>query len=468
MHGNTMIRTWRFITLAIAGILSAEPALPSPAGIHFKPADHALGDVHPFFDEGVCHLYYLKPGGFAVALARSRDLLHWEEVRLVHVEPAPAGQMQPYYVLGVVRDPRAQAYRSYYGHARGRMVSSVSTNLIDWACAAEAHSIPPAEGYVRRRDPFVFWNEDDKRYWCVMTTQMAGLPKPKAGAVTYATSADFTRWENCGVLLHPGNIDEPECPQMFRLGGRWSLLASIYDRAVGRPSYWVSDKATGPWKGQPAGVLDGEDLCAAQVAWDGARWVMLGWIPLTISKLGRQPWGGHLALPREVHVLPDGTLGTRLHGQVGKSIRGKALLPPLESELRLDEKANRRSFVLPPNDGRLDIELLLKPAQDCAQTGVVLDASATDEGVAVTIDFAHQCLLIRGPGAEVWSDLPITAPAGQPLSLRIIAEGDIVEAFLMDRYSLAARVPRRIKGGTLTVFSDRGAVRVGEMRVHGL
>ena len=464
-----MIRTWFIVILALAGISSVQAApSPRPASVHFKPAGHVLGDVHPFYEKGVCHLYYLKPDGFEVALARSSDLRHWEEVRLEHMGPVPAEQMQPFYVLGVVRDPQAQVYRSYYGHKCGRMVSSVSTNLIDWSCAAEIHNIPPDEGYVRRRDPFVFWNEDERRYWCVMTTQMAGLPKHKAGAVTYASSADFTRWENRGVLLPPGSRDEPECPQMFRLAGRWYLLASIYDRAVGRPSYWVSDQATGPWKAEPAGVLDGKDLCAAQVTWDGARWVMFGWIPLTASKPGHQAWGGHLALPRELVTLPDGSLGTRLHGEVGKNIRGKALLPPLEGALLLDAKANRRNFVLPPNDGRLDVEVLLQPIKPCAQTGVLFDSDAPDGGIDVKIDLAQQRLLVRGPGTAVWSDVPITVTSGQSLSLRIIVEGDIVEAFLMNRYSLAARVPRPIKGETMAVFADGGSARVKEMSMHGL
>jgi hypothetical protein len=37
------------------------PAIPAQ-DVHFKPRDHALGDVHPFFHEGECFLYYLKPG----------------------------------------------------------------------------------------------------------------------------------------------------------------------------------------------------------------------------------------------------------------------------------------------------------------------------------------------------------------------------------------------------------------------
>jgi hypothetical protein len=195
---------------------------------------------------------------------------------------------------------------------------------------------------------------------------------------------------------------------------------------------------------------------------------MFGWIPLTASKPGAQPWGGHLALPREVHALPDGTLGARLHPAVGPRLRGGALLPPLAKALALDAKASRQGFVLPENEGGLDIEVLVEPAAGCTQTGVALDAGPAESRIAVAVNLAHQRLVIRGTDAEVWSDLPIAVAAGQLLLLRIIVEGDIVEAFLMDRYSLAARVPHRIGGRRLDLFVDAGAARVHEMKVFRL
>ena len=57
--------------------------------LHFKPADHVLGDVHPFFREGECFLYYLKPGEFRSSLLRSRDLLHWREADVTHSPVKP-------------------------------------------------------------------------------------------------------------------------------------------------------------------------------------------------------------------------------------------------------------------------------------------------------------------------------------------------------------------------------------------
>lgn len=58
--------------------------------LHFKPHDHALGDVHPYFHEGECFLFYLKPGKYDSMLARSRDSLRWTPQPLTHA-PVQAG-----------------------------------------------------------------------------------------------------------------------------------------------------------------------------------------------------------------------------------------------------------------------------------------------------------------------------------------------------------------------------------------
>jgi hypothetical protein len=201
------------------------------------------------------------------------------------------------------------------------MASSVSHDLLHWSCAPKEFHVPAGDYYQRRRDPFVFWIPGMKQYGCVMTTWIKGRPKETCGAVSLATSFDLQQWKDHGAILDPGTIGEPECPQMFPFGGRWYLLASIYDRAVGRPVYWSSTSPLGPWKNEPDGMLDGKDLCAAQIAFDGETPILFGWIPLAPAKPGSQTWGGHLALPREVHVLPDGKLGTRLPAKLDKTFK---------------------------------------------------------------------------------------------------------------------------------------------------
>jgi sucrose-6-phosphate hydrolase SacC (GH32 family) len=265
--------------------------------LHFKPEDHALGDVHPFFHEGECFLYYLRPGQFDAMLVRSRDNLHWTPQALTHAPVTADDWMAPYFVLGVFRDEAAGVFRSYHGHAKGRMVSQTSRDLLHWECAAKEFHVPATDDYERRRDPFVFWIPEQKRYGCVMTTWIKGRPKPSGGGISLATSPDLKQWTDHGIVLDLADQDEPECPQMFQIGARWYLLTSIYHRkSVGGPVYYTASELKGPWTF--GGMLDGKDLCAAQIAPDSKGQLKLyGWIPLTPrdggkTTLGRSPGPG--------------------------------------------------------------------------------------------------------------------------------------------------------------------------------
>jgi hypothetical protein len=384
--------------------------------IHFKPRDHALGDVHPFFHEGECYLYYLKPGKYEAALVRSKDWWHWNETALTHDAVQPEDWMRPYFVLGVFRDSSADLFRSFYGYTQGRMVSSVSRDLVHWSCATQEFHVPIADYYERRRDPFVFWIPELKEYGCVMTTWMKGRPRETGGAVSLATSPDLKQWKDRGPILDPGTIGEPECPQMFALGGRWYLLASIYRGAVGQPVYWSSSSPLGPWKSEPDGVLDGKDLCAAQIAFDGETPILFGWIPLQPARPGKQTWGGHLALAREVHVLPDGKLGTRLAAKLAKTFERLPWQP---------EPGAWNSLVS---------EFALTMPEDASEVRV----SIAPRGEIV---FTRDRLRILDAAGECWSELPVDLRGTQPFATRLVIDGNIIEVFVGDRYSLVARLP---------------------------
>ncbi len=431
------------------------PVLDAQDTLHFKPRDHVLGDVHPFFKDGECWLYYLKPGTYETALARSRDWLNWVETPVTHAQTAPEDWMTPYFVLGVFRDPVAQVYRSFYGHKEGRMVSSVSTDLLQWACAPKAFSVPPGDYYQRRRDPFVFWIAEERQFGCVMTTQLKGRPKDQAGAVGFATSPDLQHWQDHGPILDPGNIGEPECPQMFHLNGRWYLLASIYDRAVGQPMYWSSDYPKGPWSKEPQGKLDGKDLCAAQVAFDGDVPVLFGWVPLTPARLGKQAWGGHLALPREVYALADGTLGTRLHARVEQAFEKLPWKPLQDFEVhsppQLIEGVTKNlavEFMLKMPDHMKEVHLRFLPLGE-----VILSPT--------------RLRVLDGKG-DTWSELPAELQANEPDKVRLMIDGDVIELFVNDRYSLCARLPATEGVVCLSFESDASNVGISSMRYSTL
>lgn len=416
-----MLRSMRWLCLIL--LLVPELSAQNLASLHFKPKDHALGDVHPFFKDGQCFLFYLKPGRFESALATSRDFLDWKPRPLTHAPTEPGDWFSPYFVLGVFQDEAASLFRSFYGHAKGRMVSSTSTNLLHWSCAPQSFSIPPGDYHERRRDPFVFQLPDGQGYGCVMTTWMKGRSKEKGGAVSLATSKDLQTWTDHGPIINPGDIGEPECPQMFVINDRWFLLASIYDRAVGKPVYWSSRSPHGPWPKRPEGALDGKDLCAAQIATtqDGSR-LLFGWVPLLPARPGAQTWGGHLALVREIQLLPDGRLGTRLAPSLAAHLDALPSLP-IECE----------SLSLPA-----DVPWMLQGEVQFANASSLVALKVT--GLA-SIDLRPGSLRILGADGTEWNRLDAAFPLATSLPLRLIVEQDIIEVFVSDRISLAARVP---------------------------
>jgi sucrose-6-phosphate hydrolase SacC (GH32 family) len=389
--------------------------------LHFKPEDHALGDVHPFSYEGECFLYYLKPGKFDAMLVRSRDNLHWTPQALTHAPGTAVDWMASYFVLGVFRDETAGVFRSFHGHAKGRMVSQTSRDLLHWECAAKAFHVPAADYYERRRDPFVFWIPEQKRYGCVMTTWIKDRPKANGGGISLATSPDLKQWTDHGIVLDLVDQDEPECPQMFQIGSRWYLLTSIYHRkSVGGPVYYTASRPEGPWSF--GGKLDGKDLCAAQVARDeNGRFMLYGWIPLTPATAEKQQWGGHLALVREVHALPDGSLATRLAPEVAKIIDKLVWKPHRHDSPVLIESCEKLGATLtisPPHEQTFRLRM--------APLGLV--------------EFSKDQIRICDASGASWSSLQVRWHG--ETSVRVFVEEDRVEVFADDRYSLCARLPK--------------------------
>lgn len=449
-------RAGRFFAWLIGstlGLITPSVCVAEPPPIfHFKPSDHALGDVHPFFKDGECFLFSLKPGKYDSVLACSKDWLHWNETPITHTPLAKNDWFAPYFVLGVFRDEAAGVYRSFHGHANGRMVSSESDDLLHWSCAPKEFSVPPADYYERRRDPFLFWIPERKEYGCVMTTWMKDCTKETGGAISLATSPDLKQWKDHGPIIHPGDIGEPECPQMFKLGAHWYLLASIYNRAVGRPVYWRSSLPTGPWNPAPEGQLDGKDLCAAQIAFTGDTPVLFGWIPLEPAQPGKQHWGGHLALPREVYTLPDGSLGTRLPERFVK------LLAALTWQSKGDFTVTSKPHLLEGGWKNVVAQFDLNISDPHHETRVQF---APLGEVVIT----HRSLRIEDGKGQCWSELPATWSTRGKIAMHLFIEDNIVEVFADNRWTLAARLPRQAGESRLSFCSDSPTASVQNLRL---
>ncbi len=425
--------------------------------IHYRHHSHEIGDVHPYFlEDGRLYMYYLKPGGkYDVALLVSSDMLQYEEAAVQLLEDDSKPAIKPWFVLGIFYDEHKGVYRSYSGTDGNRMRSAYSVNLHEWKAADERYDIPRQEGYTVQRDPFVIWNEEDGQYWAVMTCRRGGDQSGPGGSVGYAVSSDLQTWTGMGDLYAPGNIGDPEVPQLFKFGNKWYLIFSVYHHRVGTTTCLVSDSASGPWREENVQLLDGEDFAAAQVAIDyTGRLMLFGWIPLRDTEtIGEQHWGGDIAFPRELLQRPNGRFDVRLPTDIEQALRGETILLPDDLPVIASDEGEK-VVNLPHAHNRFGLQFSWQRGQSQISGGIRVTSEAAHDPVTVELDISAGKLTIF-TGSHIHSELAVSLADEQWIQFHLIIEDDIAELFINGRYSLAARLMSRVSNATLQLY-ERG------------
>ncbi|HNM45757.1 MAG TPA: hypothetical protein PKH51_01950, partial [Candidatus Sumerlaeota bacterium] len=446
--------------------------------IHYRNPNHDVGDLRPQFVNGEFIVSYLyNPGIWNCHILRSKDLLHWEDYTPTH-SPAQANQEVPnYFVLSFLRDPLENKWKSFYGY--NGMRASVSDDLVSWTAATPQLLMGTQPTlYDRESDPYVFWNADRNQYWAVRTLGKVGLPANQRGAIGYATSSDLKAWINRGELYFPGNVGDPECPSMFKMGNTWFLLASYYDQAVGAPTYRTSSTPEGPWSAQTPDRLDGKDFCAGFSVDTGSRRVMLGWIPRNVSSPGNQNWGGHIAFPREIVAFSDGTIGTVLTSEYRQKLPGQqspngfraytGAWTITASDINFSTAFQSGIAALEGTIERPMLTTDLSFSSTSRSARVHFDWSESGPSYAVLIDRANRRLAIETPGGITYADLPLREITPKSYPLSIYTEEDIIEVFFADRYSLCARIPKKLGATSIALEVDSGLTRFQNLKVGSM
>jgi sucrose-6-phosphate hydrolase SacC (GH32 family) len=466
----------------VARLAGRASTLPWPsATLHYKHPDHAVGDMHAKYINGEWILTYMHtPSDWGQAQIRSTDLFHWTWYNPTHAAVSGSDQYAAWFAIEYLWDPYLQKYRSIWGY--NGMRSSVSIDLLNWSSAVPQLLLPDPGLYNRFSDPFI-GPTGDNAWMMVITLAKKNQPWETGGAIGYATSSNLTSWVFRGDLYYPGNRGVPEVPSFFKLGSKWYLLASWYDQAVGRPSYLAADAPTGPWTAFTPESLDGKDVCAAVSDSDGQRRLLFGWIPLVASQPGNQYWGGHVCFPRELTQLPSGALRTRLPADFSRGLRGALSYPLFNATafprsgawssngatLQLNSTATGNRATLPGLYDRFDAQMDITLSTGATRAGLLLDWDGSGEFFEVGLNATTQRLEIRSAVAgTVHADLAVPVAQGTPHTLRVIVEQDMVEAFLDDAFTLAARIPKKLATTSLGVYTDGGPVTFNNLNVYRL
>lgn len=282
-----------------------------------------VGDVMPMADENELQLYYLYDtdhngmGYHPIYKLSTSDFYEYRDDGLMIPYGISAEEPDLAVGTGCVLKAQDGKYHCFYtGHNdtfpgkgldRECVMHAVSDDSVSWTKIPE-DTFYAAENYSGDdfRDPFVFWNEEEKCYWLLIAAREESL----GGVVARYTSTDLSKWTLCDPLYAPGRQYMLECPDLFQMGDRYYLFYS-WDTVT---YYAMADSVYGPFEAPEDNVLDGTGFCfyAAKTAEFQGKRYLCGWV-------GRKPepkdagnynWAGSLLI-HELVQKEDGRLGVK-------------------------------------------------------------------------------------------------------------------------------------------------------------
>lgn len=269
-----------------------------------------MGDVDIVFHDGTYHLFHLVlPNHDFVAHAISEDGLNWTRVEnALFIGHPGSWDDHMLWTMHISRDPwQDDRWRMFYtgisrddGGQIQRVGCAYSRDLLHWEKAADRrrdvstqcdhpHS-PSIDGaydeaspfplqasaphyestmdegrsWVSFRDPFYFHEAGEGQL--LVAARVPDGPVIRRGCVGVFRESAPLKFELKPPMHHPGQYDDVEVPNLFRLNDRYFLVASLREDAKVR--YWYADQIEGPWMNFFDNVLLPEGNYAARVSFD--------------------------------------------------------------------------------------------------------------------------------------------------------------------------------------------------------
>lgn len=181
--------------------------------------------------------------------------MHWEELPTALYpgegdEPDASGVWTGSVIYG---EGKYHAFYTGYcltAEYQQTICHATSEDGITWTKdAANPVITPMIELYEKLdwRDPYVFYNEEDKCYWILISARRLDMPVTRRGCIVLYRSKDLVNWEYYGPLYSAGNTNCPECSEMYKIGDTWYLSYSRFSEFV-NTIYRTSKSPFGPWK----------------------------------------------------------------------------------------------------------------------------------------------------------------------------------------------------------------------------
>lgn len=385
---------------------------------HFMPPTGWLNDPNGLiYFHGNYHIFYqYNPytpewGAMHWGHAISQDCVHWEHLSIAL---APSEEYDTYErggcFSGSALEYQGKLWLIYTG-STFRNGKSFQTQCLAYSedgihftkyKGNPVLEAPPEYDPADFRDPKV-WRQDP---WFYL---ICGAKRNGFGTAPLFRSRDLFSWEYMGTLMESrgewGSMWE--CPDLFRLEGRWVFTFSPYGTGERKTVYMVGDLDCEKGKFYPEreGEIDwGCNYYAPQTMLDDkGRRILFGWAgewdwmpwwsPQKPTK--KEGWAGHFCLPRKIGMLPDGSLNFCPLEEL-KALRGKSRRLEM-LQIREGETCSL------PEGVALEVQVVVDLEDTDAARCVFTFRSAKQKCLKVVLDFDTGELLVDRREADEYS-----------------------------------------------------------------
>lgn len=476
--------------------------------IFYKPKDGWVGDTIPFAHDGKFYIYYLhdeRKGntqdeyGYRTSwnLLITEDGVNIKDCKVV----LPVGDYDDAdyacYTGSVIEGNDGQFHMFYTAqnnynpkyHRDGKplqyIAHAISTDLINWeklpelTFGADERIYEPFDW----RDPFVFYNEDEKCFDMLLAARLRGASEKNGGCVGLCRSYDLIHWEAKEPFYNPESYMTHECPDLFKLGNKWYLVYSTFSEKF-VTHYRMSDKLSGPWTSPIEDTFDGRAFYAAKTAQVGDKRMAFAWVPTKRgeSDFGQYEWGGNFIV-HEIDQTTDNKLTVKPADGLINMFNKEAVNEKI-NKVEIENYEGEKSYVI---DGMKDtcmIEAVIEFSEGVRSFGIGLrQDSALANGYYLRFEpFYNRIVADMWPrrmrGVNQWyvdGDKPFMVELERPFDykslkdnkvhIRVVADGSIICLYVNDTTALTMRA-YNMKRTNWGFFVKDGSIRVSDIHMY--
>ena len=476
--------------------------------IFYKPKDGWVGDTIPFAYDGKFYIYYLhdeRKGntqdeyGYRTSwnLLITEDGVNVKDCKVV----LPVGEYDDAdyacYTGSVIEGNDGNFHMFYTAqnnynpkyHRDGKplqyVAHAISTDLINWeklpelTFGADERIYEPFDW----RDPFVFYNEEEKCFDMLLAARLRGASEKNGGCVGLCRSYDLLHWEAKEPFYNPESYMTHECPDLFKLGNKWYLVYSTFSEKF-VTHYRMSDKLSGPWTSPIEDTFDGRAFYAAKTAQIGDKRMAFAWVPTKRgeSDFGQYEWGGNF-IAHEINQTNDNKLTVKpAEGLI--NMFNKESVNEKINKVEIENYEGEKSYVIDEMKDTCMIEAVIEFSEGVRSFGIGLrQDSALANGYYLRFEpFYNRIVADMWPrrirGVNQWyvdGDKPFMVELERPFDykslkdnkvhIRVVADGSIICLYVNDITALTMRA-YNLNRTNWGFFVKDGSIRVSDIHMY--